>query len=1076
MGVIKKLKNKVNSSLTQIKDQALDKVAKEADLCQKQIDRICEKKKKYYNLDEHNPSKNAEIINKLLGSIAIEVHHAYLQQIHELYTSIDVLKEFDSQKRISYFDITKWVFDNEENHIDKLVNVYHVLSRDKCNIALIYNRTIEKCNVRLAVVNNEDTPNPNTTGKYKDCLINAIKGNFPGCEYISNNDYYGDPLYSFINSETATIASVTNVASEKSEKFISQSIEKLIDGIVPENSEQEYTIVLLAEPVQNHLELQNELCQYYSALSPFVSWQTNHTFSESNNESASFNLGMNAGIGAGLNLGTGNGNISGQFVSKYENAEIQREKVEIPQVAYNEKRQNQRNGIGFSTNFGVSFNRASSVNITVGKNEGVTQNYTNYSVKHTLDILELQMKRLEQCSALGTWKFAAYVISDDYNTAKRAAHMYFSLTQGENSFISNSAVNIWNSSENQSAKIFESIKKLHHPMFVLNDDLEGDWLMYPEMIDATSIVSGRELAYALNMPRKSVSGFPVIESVSFGREVHKYSDNQDDADSVTIGNIYHLRQKEQSKVELDVNSLCSHTFITGSTGSGKSNTIYHILKELKLKKIKFLVVEPTKGEYKYTFGGEEDVFVYGTNPKLMPLLRMNPFSFPADIHVLEHLDRLIEIFNVCWPMYAAMPAVLKNAVEKAYEDCGWDLTASTNKYGEDMYPTFADVARNVKFIIDSSDYDTDNKGAYKGSLLTRLNSLTNGINGTIFTIDELTNEELFDNNVIIDLSRVGSSETKALIMGMLVLKLQEYRIKPNGTINSDLNHVTVLEEAHNLLKRTSTEHVSESSNLIGKSVEMLSNAIAEMRTYGEGFIIADQAPAMLDMAAIRNTNTKIIMRLPDQSDRELVGKSANLTAAQITELSKLPCGVAAVYQNEWIEPVLCKINKHETNGKKYEYKDHTFPTKKYDYKTALDVAKKLFCPVKLDSNDFSEILSQFKILELTPYIQVCILRILFEPSKKRTTINLAEIISILFPEVKKAVVNASFESIDESKWLIIAESALHACTNNRMIAENTCSNIVRSVITDYIYNDLNDNDRCKKEKIKKCFNEVNYNE
>lgn len=243
----------------------------------------------------------------------------------------------------------------------------------------------------------------------------------------------------------------------------------------------------------------------------------------------------------------------------------------------------------------------------------------------------------------------------------------------------------------------------------------------------------------------------------------------------------------------------------------------------------------------------------------MPLLRMNPFSFPADIHVLEHLDRLIEIFNVCWPMYAAMPAVLKNAVEKAYEDCGWDLTASTNKYGEDMYPTFADVARNVKFIIDSSDYDTDNKGAYKGSLLTRLNSLTNGINGTIFTIDELTNEELFDNNVIIDLSRVGSSETKALIMGMLVLKLQEYRIKPNGTINSDLNHVTVLEEAHNLLKRTSTEHVSESSNLIGKSVEMLSNAIAEMRTYGEGFIIADQAPAMLDMAAIRNTNTKIIM-------------------------------------------------------------------------------------------------------------------------------------------------------------------------------------------------------------------------
>lgn len=122
-------------------------------------------------------------------------------------------------------------------------------------------------------------------------------------------------------------------------------------------------------------------------------------------------------------------------------------------------------------------------------------------------------------------------------------------------------------------------------------------------------------------------------------------------------------------------------------------------------------------------------------------------------------------------------------------------------------------------------------------------------------------------------------------------------------MNCALHHLTVLEEAHNLLKRTSVEGASESSNLLGKSVEMIANAIAEMRTYGEGFVIVDQAPGLLDMAAIRNTNTKIIMRLPDQSDRELVGKAANLNDSQIMELAKLPCGVAAIYQNEWIEPI-----------------------------------------------------------------------------------------------------------------------------------------------------------------------------
>lgn len=127
-------------------------------------------------------------------------------------------------------------------------------------------------------------------------------------------------------------------------------------------------------------------------------------------------------------------------------------------------------------------------------------------------------------------------------------------------------------------------------------------------------------------------------------------------------------------------------------------------------------------------------------------------------------------------------------------------------------------------------------------------------------------------------------------------------------MNAELNHITVLEEAHNLLRRTSNEQSAEGSNLLGKSVEMLSNAIAEMRTYGEGFIIADQAPGLMDMSVIRNTNTKIILRLPDQADRELVGRAANLNEDQITELAKVPCGVAAVYQNEWIQPVLCKVD------------------------------------------------------------------------------------------------------------------------------------------------------------------------
>ena len=545
----------------------------------------------------------------------------------------------------------------------------------------------------------------------------------------------------------------------------------------------------------------------------------------------------------------------------------------------------------------------------------------------------------------------------------------------------------------------------------------------------------------------------MFECAEFGRNVVTYDEKESDTNKIELGSIFHMHHEENNTVCLEKNSLALHTFITGSTGSGKSNTVYRILDKARKDGTKFLVIEPAKGEYKHVFGNRKDVSVYCTNPDISPLLRLNPFSFPKGIHILEHLDRLVEIFNVCWPMYAAMPAVLKNAIEKSYEDCGWNLTESENNYGDTLYPQFSDVSRNVKAIIDSSEYDTENKGAYKGSLLTRLNSLTNGINGLIFTTDELSMETLFDENVIVDLSRVGSSETKSLIMGMLVLKLQEYRMT-QGKMNAPLKHITVLEEAHNLLKRTSTEQVSESANLLGKSVEMISNAIAEMRTYGEGFIIADQSPVLLDMAAIRNTNTKIIMRLPDITDRELVGKAANLDENQITELAKLPCGVAAVYQNEWIQPVLCKVAKFDTSDTMYEYQREKNAKSCTNVDDMVQIAELLSNGTKLSREAIlTDILPKLQQNEIKASMQIAVAKQLENPPREPRMTRLAPIMSALFPKVKNAVVSAYNDNPDASEWTNRAEEAL---LNNLLneISDRTRRDIIQAVITDYVYNEL----------------------
>ena len=429
-------------------------------------------------------------------------------------------------------------------------------------------------------------------------------------------------------------------------------------------------------------------------------------------------------------------------------------------------------------------------------------------------------------------------------------------------------------------------------------------------VENSSLLSSKELAMLLSLPHKSVPGFPVVEHVSLAKEVIRNNESVIKRE-VSLGCIFDLgKAYTENHVKLDVKSLTQHVFVTGSTGCGKSETIYKLINETKQVGAKFLVIEPAKGEYKNVFG---DVNVFGTNPLIMPLLRINPFSFPTGVHVLEHIDRLTEIFNVCWPMYSAMPAVLKKAMLDAYESCGWDLRLSINRLsrGEDVYPSFLDLFLSLEKVITESAYSEEVKSNYSGALLTRVESLTNGLNGEIFSVNELSNMVLFDENCIIDLRRVGSQETKSLIMGILIMRLSEYRMTGANTPNSALKHLTVLEEAHNILKRVSTEQSQEGSNMAGKSVEMITNAIAEMRTYGEGFVIVDQSPTSVDKAAIKNTNTKIVMRLPDEDDRKVSGKAAGMNDKQIDEIAKLPTGVAVVYQNDWVSPVLCKIDRME---------------------------------------------------------------------------------------------------------------------------------------------------------------------
>lgn len=867
---------------------------------------------------------------------------------------------------IVLFKINRMVYEEDEFATDKFISAISSMSFADCSVFLVIDGYRDKTDFYMGVKNNDSK---RTTVSVADTFKSSLVGQFPGidiedCSIIDRgkNSSLQEQVLRRI-SNASSLSSYVGIPAFKDEdgkydnKNYVQGTEKLAQAM----QGKRYTAIILASNLTTDVvtEIRNGYETIYSQLSPMATQQLAYSTNESLANAINRSKGVTQGKTKTQTIGESHTNGTSSSHGKSD-SETKKSKtavgcsvlggmlsavgfglsatgagaaIGIPLMAaggvmsavgatgksktsgttdtYGTSQSDTENrSMSDAESHSETFTDSLGKTATIGSSKNYTLTIHNKHIEELMKRIDQELERISMSESTGLWSVASYFFSydNDFASAESASTIFKSIMQGEESGVETSAINSWIDNSQKMKMLTNSVCHLSHPVFWNNLTVNGENIK----VENSSLLSSKELAMLLSLPHKSVPGFPVVEHVSLAKEVIRNNESLMKRE-VSLGCIFDLgKAYTENRVKLDVKSLTQHVFVTGSTGCGKSETIYKLINETKQVGTKFLVIEPAKGEYKNVFG---DVNVFGTNPLIMPLLRINPFSFPTGVHVLEHIDRLTEIFNVCWPMYSAMPAVLKKAMLDAYESCGWDLRLSVNRLsrGEDVYPSFLDLFLSLEKVITESAYSEEVKSNYSGALLTRVESLTNGLNGEIFSVNELSNMVLFDENCIIDLSRVGSQETKSLIMGILIMRLSEYRMTGANTPNSALKHLTVLEEAHNILKRVSTEQSQEGSNMAGKSVEMITNAIAEMRTYGEGFVIVDQSPTSVDKAAIKNTNTKIVMRLPDEDDRKVSGKAAGMNDKQIDEIAKLPTGVAVVYQNDWVSPVLCKIERMENS-------------------------------------------------------------------------------------------------------------------------------------------------------------------
>lgn len=939
-------------------------------------------------LDIHETQKNAALT---LATGRALINRSYLSELKH-YPVIEPglgIAALNRAGDMRVYRIERIVQDNKQSVLESTTAAYTALGAAGYSVFLFLSSNGLETKLYIGT---RGEPGKTLGRNSGELLCETFKGHFPGSALCPLSAQETDTLLDGVGEKksdpSASITAVTGVpalSTENREHFM-QGLERFIDAA----ERREYQALILAEPIDSQsLDLiRSGYEQVATQLSPLLKLQLSYGEQDSESIGQSISQGLSTSLGHSLGLTETRGTSHTRGTSESSSSQTEASKIAAvtgsalgaaagifagPQgmmvgaqvgnaiaTAYSES-----TTTGTSESHGTSHSDSTartqsstdttsktdsqSINRTSGNNRQLSIESVDKSIEQLLGKIDHHLQRIDEAKTYGGWNSAAYFIGDSRASSESLASIFLGLIRGSKSSHEDFALTTWTSG-NKSA-VLDWLSRLSHPQLKPSF---AEWVPIPSVTPAT-LISGKEMAIQLSLPRRSTSAVSVVETQAFGRKVQRL-DGQEahraDARRITLGNIRHLWENLPQTIELDMDQLSGHVFVSGSTGAGKSNTLYEVLRQVSAAGVPFLVIEPAKGEYKHVFGHRSDVTVLGTNPAHSALLRINPFRFPAAIHVLEHVDRLVEIFNVCWPMYAAMPAVLKDAILQAYQSCGWDLESSFNHYSDELFPTFIDLLDTLQQVIEASAYSQELKGNYIGSLSTRIKSLTNGLNGQLFGADEIDNEVLFDSNVIVDLSRIGSVETKALIMGILVMRLSEHRMAQGG-MNLPLQHVTVLEEAHNILRRSTGESGAEGVSLIGKSVEMLTNAIAEMRTYGESFIIVDQSPHAVDIAAIRNTNTKIIMRLPDEMDRRLIGKSVALRDDQLEEIARLPKGVAIVYQNNWLEPVLCQVRKFVDEEIPYSYQPSTDPSVvRGDFNSQLLkllLSPRVLTPVEVDS-------------------------------------------------------------------------------------------------------------------------------
>ena len=406
------------------------------------------------------------------------------------------------------------------------------------------------------------------------------------------------------------------------------------------------------------------------------------------------------------------------------------------------------------------------------------------------------------------------------------------------------------------------------------------------------IITSEEACEFFRLPigtERISAGLNINESAQSSKT---FSDNIINTGDITVGIL--KASFNQDSIGFALNDLSKHMFVAGTPGSGKTTFSISLLDRLwKEHHIPFLVIEPAKNEYRALIQSIPDVQIFTPGKNFVSPFVYNPFIPPKNVKLESYKSTLKTAFAAGVSMTTPLDKIFEETINNCYSDFKWLDTYTVDDKGQIF--NISDFIKCFRQTFEAIGYTGDARNIGRAGVV-RLNSLVN-LFDNYFSIPI---EDILQRPTIIELAAIENSEQKALIIALLLLSVLSY-VNANYIGEGGLKNVILLEEALVLLDAgTNAGQGDANPSVIAQS--LVKRMLAEIRSYGVGLIIADQSPRKVGLDVVALTDMKVVFRLVENTDKQIIGDSTNMNDSQMQRLSKLKPGEAFLFYGKLDAP------------------------------------------------------------------------------------------------------------------------------------------------------------------------------